>query len=87
MLIRELTIDDFKHLLREAAGEDETADLDGDILDVAFDELGYDSLALLEVAALVQRRFAVVLGEDEVTGLGTPRAFVGLVNRTLGQAA
>ncbi|MEV6603569.1 acyl carrier protein [Kutzneria sp. NPDC051319] len=87
MLVRELTIDDFKHMLREAAGEDESADLDGDILDIAFDELGYDSLALLEVAALVQRRFAVLLAEDAVTGIGTPREFVGLVNRTLGQAA
>ena len=86
MQVRELTVDDFKHMLREAAGEDETADLDGDILDVAFDELGYDSLALLEVAALAQRRFGVVLAEDEVAGVGTPRAFVGLVNRTLGPA-
>ena len=87
MPLRELTIDDFKDLLREAAGEDETADLDGDILDAGFDELGYDSLALLEMAALVQRRFAVVLAEEEVTVLSTPRAFLGLVNRSLGQAA
>jgi act minimal PKS acyl carrier protein len=87
MPIRELTIDDIKDLLREAAGEDEAADLDGDILDAGFDELGYDSLALLEMAALVQRRFAVILAEEEVTGLSTPRAFLGLVNRSLEQAA
>ena len=41
----QFTLEDLKRVLREAAGEDESVDLDGGIMDTEFGELGYDSLA------------------------------------------
>jgi act minimal PKS acyl carrier protein len=74
------TLDDLKDSLRAAAGEDESIDLDGDILDTEFGELGYDSLAILETASHIERGFGVRLPEDEVGEQQTPRDFVDFVN-------
>ncbi|HZR52016.1 MAG TPA: acyl carrier protein [Streptosporangiaceae bacterium] len=78
-----LTLEDLKATLRAAAGEDDSIDLDGDILDTEFGELGYDSLAILETASLIGRRFGVQLPEDEVGELQTPRQLIDFVNATL----
>ncbi|NGO67598.1 acyl carrier protein [Streptomyces boncukensis] len=67
-------------LLRECAGEDEAVDLDGDILDLAFTDLGYDSLALFNTVSRIERDYAVELPEDVVGEAGTPRQLLDLVN-------
>lgn len=82
-----LTLDDLRSILRETAGEDESVDLDGDILDTEFTELGYDSLALLEAAAVISRTRGVALPDDLFTDVLTPRALLGEVNTALAQAA
>ncbi|MGW3290684.1 acyl carrier protein [Streptomyces sp. NPDC001002] len=69
-----MTIDDLRRILAECAGEDEAVDLGGDILDATFADLGYDSLALMETAARIEREFGVAVPEDEFTGTATPRA-------------
>ncbi|ASW54598.1 acyl carrier protein [Plantactinospora sp. KBS50] len=76
----QFTIDDLKRIMRECAGEDEGVDLDGDIGGVPFDQLGYDSLALLETAARVEREFRVSLPDGLVGDVDTPAAFVAFVN-------
>ncbi|MEU3983414.1 acyl carrier protein [Streptomyces sp. NPDC026672] len=78
-----LSIEDFTSILRESAGEDEAVDLSGDIADVPFTELGYDSLALLEVAGRITRDYGVDLPDEDFDGAETPRAFVDLVNSAL----
>jgi act minimal PKS acyl carrier protein len=78
-----LSIDDFTRILRESAGEDEAVDLSGDIADVPFTDLGYDSLALLEVAGRITRDYGVALPDEDLDGAQTPRAFVDLVNSAL----
>ncbi|MER6331222.1 acyl carrier protein [Streptomyces sp. NPDC014983] len=82
--MREVTIDDLRQLLRTAAGESE-ADLDGDILDMEFENLGYDSLALLETASLIERHHGVKVADD-IAGARTPREFLGRVNQPLADA-
>ncbi|MFL6122445.1 acyl carrier protein [Actinophytocola sp.] len=77
------TIDDLKRVLRECAGADENVDLDGDIADVRFDELGYESLALLETSGQIEREYGIRLDESAVTDAATPRALVELVNAHL----
>jgi act minimal PKS acyl carrier protein len=77
------TLDDLRQVLRTAAGEDESVDLDGDILDTDFGDLGYDSLAILETASLVERNFDVRLPDDDVGVQHTPRTFVDFVNSIL----
>lgn len=74
------TLDDLKQALRTAAGEDESVDLDGDILDTEFGDLGYDSLAILETASLLERSLGVQLPDDEVGTRHTPGSFVDFVN-------
>jgi act minimal PKS acyl carrier protein len=77
---REVTIEDLKRILRESAGADENVDLDDEILDIDFDALGYDSLALLETAARITREYGVTLDDEAVTSARTPRRFLGVVN-------
>jgi act minimal PKS acyl carrier protein len=77
------TIDDLKRFLRESAGEDEALDLDGEVLDQTFEELGYDSLALMETTSRIERALVVVLPEDAVSVVDTPRQYVGFVNGRL----
>ncbi|MEV0001588.1 acyl carrier protein [Micromonospora sp. NPDC050980] len=76
----QFTIDDLKRIMRECAGEEEGAGLDGDIGEVPFEQLGYDSLALLETAARVGRELRVSLPDDLVAEVDTPAAFVAFVN-------
>jgi act minimal PKS acyl carrier protein len=78
-----MTIDDLKRILRQAAGEAEGADLDGDILDTEFADLGYDSIALMETGGRIQRERGIQLDDDTMTSAHTPRALLALVNERL----
>jgi act minimal PKS acyl carrier protein len=57
--------------------------LRGDIDDVAFGDLGYDSLALLEMAARIGQEFGVSIPDDQIVRLHTPRAVLGVVEQAL----
>lgn len=74
-----MTIDDLRRILAECAGEDETGDLHGDILDTTFDELGYDSLALMETAAKIRQEFGVDVDDDHIAVMATPRMLLDVV--------
>lgn len=78
-----LRLDDLTRLLRECAGSDESIDLDGDVLDLTFADLGYDSLAILELTAVIEREHAIRLDEDAVPEADTPRQYLELVNDAL----
>jgi act minimal PKS acyl carrier protein len=79
------TMEDLQRVMREAAGDDEQ--LKGEVLDSDFADLGYDSLALLEAAACIQRELGVKIGEEQISDVETPRAFIDLVNSQLEPAA
>lgn len=81
----EFTLNDLVDLLRKSAGEDESVDLNGDILDNSFEELGYDSLALLNLAGYIKREYGVELDEKIVSDSSTPRALLAGINDGLGQ--
>ncbi|MCE7003248.1 acyl carrier protein [Kibdelosporangium philippinense] len=72
-----MTIDDLRGLLASCAGEDEVP---GDISDITFEELGYDSLALIETAAALKRDRGVVIPDDLVTEAQTPSELLELIN-------
>jgi minimal PKS acyl carrier protein len=80
-----MTIDDFRRILIGCAGESD-AYMDADVLDVRFDELGYDSLALMESAARIEDEFGVKISEGVIHDLETPRQVLDLVNGALVQA-
>jgi minimal PKS acyl carrier protein len=81
---KEFTIEDLKRILTQAAGDAGEDLADGDILDVGFEELGYDSLALLEAGSRIEREFGTELDESTLTDADTPRALVEAVNEQLG---
>jgi acyl carrier protein len=83
MTTPELTLDDLRRILRAVAGEAEGAGLDGDILDVSFTDLGYDSLALLETAGQIERERDLQLAESTVTEAQTPRQLLAAVTEQL----
>lgn len=79
-------LEDLKTLMRSVAGEDESLNLRGDVLDVDFTVLGYDSLALLEATSRLGRELAIVLPEDEVAQATTPGALLALINSRMSAA-
>lgn len=74
------TLADLKRILLEGAGADEGVDLDGDILDKEFEELGYESLALLETGGRIEREYSITLDDSTLTEAITPRLLVEAVN-------
>lgn len=81
-----LTIADLASLMRRVAGADEAVDLGAAAEDSAFDDLGYDSLALLETVRELERVYGVTL-DDEVAASENPREFLAVVNQALADAA
>ncbi|WP_416531771.1 acyl carrier protein [Streptomyces coelicoflavus] len=83
MPTQSFTLDDLRRVLLEAAGADENVDLDGDILDTDFEELSYESLAILETCGRIEREYGISLDDSVVTEAKTPRALLSLVNTQL----
>lgn len=70
-------------ILRECAGAEEGVDLEGDVLDLYWVELGYDSLAILQTTGYIEREFGIVLDEEAFEEADTPRRYLDMVNRVL----
>ncbi|SNT40078.1 acyl carrier protein [Rhodococcoides kyotonense] len=79
----EFGLQELKVELQRAAGEDEAVDLDGDILETSFEDLGYDSLALLEVVGSISRGHGITIADDLFIEVETPRQFIDLVNTSI----
>lgn len=77
-----MTIDDFRRILIGCAGQSD-ADLSGDILDVPFEDLGYDSLALMQSAVMIQQQFGVKVPDEHLTNWKTPRDVLEGINGVL----
>jgi minimal PKS acyl carrier protein len=74
-----MSIDDLRGILIECAGGDADA-LPRDMMDVPFEELGYDSLVLIETSATLKRQYGVVIPDELLTELQTPAELLLLVN-------
>ncbi|NKY97179.1 acyl carrier protein [Nocardiopsis alborubida] len=79
----QMTINDLKTVLVKAAGEGEGAGLDGDIADMRFEELGYDSLALMEAGSLIEHEHGIRIDEEELAGAETPGSLLKTINAYL----
>ncbi len=83
----QFTVGDLLRCLREGAGADDQMDLDGrDVTDTPFAELGYDSLAMLELVSRIEREYGVALPDGEVEKKETPGEVVAYVNSRLAAA-
>jgi act minimal PKS acyl carrier protein len=81
------TLADLVVMLRACAGQDESVDLDGDIRDSLFGDLGYDSLALFNTVSRIERERGISLDDDAVAAAATPRDLLEMINSRLGQLA
>jgi act minimal PKS acyl carrier protein len=79
-------LDDLRRILFQAAGEAEGVDFDAQILDVTFEAMGYESLALLETGSRIEREYGVGLEDTAVLDAETPRALLDVVNGALTRA-
>ncbi|GAA2204467.1 hypothetical protein GCM10009850_003780 [Nonomuraea monospora] len=77
----ELTLDDLRDLMRSAGGVDDDVDLDGDILHTPFPDLGYDSLAVLQIGALIEHRLGVEVPDSALDEIKTPYRLLSFVRR------
>lgn len=73
-------LDDLRRLLAEAAGVSQGVDLTGEILDIAFQDLGYDSVSIMEIASRITSRYGVAIDDELLANADTPRRLLDLVN-------
>ena len=86
--MREITGTDLGRILRECAGGPESLAWDDDaVLDTAFEELEYDSIALLEAVARIQRDYGVRVDDGAVAEAATPRDLLARVNQAATEPA
>ena len=69
------TVNDLRRILRDC-GQEDVPDLAGAAFDTPVAELGYDSLAMLEVASVVQREYGVPIPDEALGFMTTPRTTV-----------
>jgi|tagenome__1003787_1003787.scaffolds.fasta_scaffold20949091_2 minimal PKS acyl carrier protein len=72
-------LNDLRRILTAVAGEDDKVDLSGDISDVRFEDLGYDSLALMEMATRISREYGIRISDEEAANFETPRDVLAAV--------
>lgn len=77
-----LTLENLKQLM-QSCGVDEGTDLNGDIAESSFEELGYDSLALLDIIAQIENEYDLKLSEEDLDKMQTPGQLIDFVNNML----
>jgi minimal PKS acyl carrier protein len=81
------TFEDLTAVIRRCAGDSADVDrLKDDALDMPFTDLGFDSLAVIEMATVLEREFDLALGDDVATQDRTPRDLIDMVNQQLAAA-
>ncbi|MEU4711967.1 acyl carrier protein [Nocardia salmonicida] len=81
MADKQLTMEEFQEIMFAAVGGDGVNFVSGS--EQEFDDLGYDSLALLEAGGQIEREFGISLDDAVLTGAKTPRSFVDAVNNAI----
>jgi act minimal PKS acyl carrier protein len=78
-----MSVDDLRAILTACAGGDFEVP-DGDISGISFEELGYDSLALIETAAVLKRDYGMDIADDEISEVRTPSELLDMINNRIG---
>ncbi|GAA2248294.1 actinorhodin polyketide synthase acyl carrier protein [Streptomyces ruber] len=82
----ELSLTELREIMRQSTGEDEAHD-PADAGAMTFEDLGYDSLAVLETVNRIERTYGVKLPEEELSEIRTPDGLLVFVNERLRAAA
>jgi act minimal PKS acyl carrier protein len=76
-------MDNLREIMIAAGGADDGVDLNGDIGSTEFADLGFDSLAMLEIQARIKQELGISFPEDAATLLRSPDDLVDYVNKSL----
>ena len=79
--MRVFTLAELRTIMRDAAGEVEVGG--GDVAQRSYGELGYDSLALLEVSARIKQALGIEAPDSALETSSTPAETVEAVNALL----
>lgn len=79
------TEDDLRRVMRVAVGVDDSVDLDGDITDTEFTDLGYDSLAMMEIMSRVEKEYGISVPDEAIAELPTPGRLVAYVGNRIAE--
>jgi act minimal PKS acyl carrier protein len=70
-------------MMKDCAGPGEHPELEGEFIDTTYEDLGFDSLAVLELATLIQQDLGVPFPDDAVAEMVTPRNVLDYVNQQI----
>jgi act minimal PKS acyl carrier protein len=79
--VSDITLAELGELLLECVGApEEGMAFEGDeALNTSFLEFGYDSLALLQVTSVINRKYGIVLDDDAVAEAETPQMLLRMI--------
>lgn len=83
----QMTIDDVRRILVECAGAVDGVDTAGNFAQWSFEDMGYDSLALMEAVAHIKQEFGVVVPDEDILEARTPQELADLVNGLAARAS
>jgi acyl carrier protein len=78
--MHQFTADDLTMIMRSCAGMPESATLGGRELDETYADLGFDSLAVLEIQAQIQQQYGIQVGDEATDHMPTPASTVSYIN-------
>ncbi|WP_030673101.1 acyl carrier protein [Streptomyces sp. NRRL B-1347] len=79
-----ITLEDLRQVLESASGVADGVDWkDPGTADTPFGDMGYDSLAQLQMTIQLEDKYAVSIPEDAAAELRTPAALIDYVNAQL----
>jgi acyl carrier protein len=81
-----MTFEDLKAVVSRCVGELGELDLTESDLGTSFTEIGYDSLAVLEIASQIQREYGLQIPDEAIETMDTPKAVIDYVNSSLAAA-
>jgi minimal PKS acyl carrier protein len=77
------TVNTLRDIMRACAGPGEHPELQGEFIDVTYEDLGFDSLAVLQMATRIQQDLGVPVPDDAVAVMVTPRDALDYVNKQM----
>lgn len=81
--MKEMTLNHLFDLLSGCGGDVDSSTVNPQAMDTPFDELGCDSLSLLETTARIKRDLGVDIPDEKITEMRSPRAVIDYVNGAL----
>ncbi|MFJ8107281.1 acyl carrier protein [Streptomyces sp. NPDC096132] len=78
-----ISFEDLKAIMSRCIGELDGQEITENDLGTSFTDLGYDSLAVLEIASQVQREYGLKIPDEAIESMDSPQAVIDYVNTSL----